>query len=85
MVVPVNLTSAAESDLTTKLLEKSGNAITVTAAGSEPEAHNEWTWVLALLALAFVVIDVWYFTRAPRVKPLGALPVAPRLPERPRG
>jgi hypothetical protein len=84
MLVPVNLTSAAESDLTTKLLDKSSSAIAVTAAGSEPEAHNEWTWVLALLALAFVVVDVWYFTRVPRLRPLGGLPAAPRLPERPR-
>ncbi len=85
LVVPVNLTSAAESDLTLKPLEKTEATITVTAAGSEPEAHNEWTWVLALIALGFVVIDVWYFTRVPRVRPPGALPLAPKLPERTRG
>ncbi len=85
LVVPVNLTSAAESDLTVKPLEKVASTVTVTAAGSEPEAHNEWTWVLALLALVFVVVDVWYFTRVPRARPPGALPLAPKLPERSRG
>jgi NADH-quinone oxidoreductase subunit A len=38
-----------------------------------------------LVAMAFIVLDVWYFTRAPRVRPIDALPLAPRLPERPRG
>lgn len=85
LVVPVNLTSAAESDLTAKPALEAGGEVKVTAAGSEPDAHNEWTWVLALAALGFIVFDVWYFTRAPRVRPIGALPLAPRLPERPRG
>ena len=93
LVVPVNLTSAAESDLTARPLEKPGTQIAVTAAGAEPEAHNEWTWVLALVALAFVVLDVWYFTRVPRLRPLassgGGAPgkpgYAPVIPERPRG
>ncbi|MFO0589812.1 MAG: vWA domain-containing protein [Polyangiaceae bacterium] len=84
LVVPVNLTSAAESDLAVKPLEKAESSVTVTAAGAEPEAHNEWTWVLALLALGFVVLDVWYFTRAPRVRAPSA-PLAPKLPERSRG
>ncbi|MEZ4315583.1 MAG: VWA domain-containing protein, partial [Polyangiaceae bacterium] len=84
-VVPVNLTSVAESDLTARPLESAESKVTVTAAGAEPESHNEWTWVLALVALGFVMFDVWYFTRAPRVRPLGATPLAPKLPERPRG
>jgi hypothetical protein len=65
VVVPVNLTSAAESDLTPRPLE-TGGEIAVTAAGAQPEGHTEWTWVLALVALAFVLFDVWYLTRAPR-------------------
>lgn len=85
LVVPVNLTSLAESDLTSKPLATAGSEVTVTSAGAEPEGHSEWAWVLALVALAFIVLDVWYFTRAPRVRPLDALPLAPRLPERPRG
>ncbi len=83
LIVPVNLTSAAESDLTVKPIEKTEGGVTVTAAGAEPEAHNEWTWVLALIALGFVVLDVWYFTRAPRSRAAG--PLAPKLPERSRG
>ena len=53
--------------------------------GSHAQRLRQLHAACALLALAFVVLDVWYFTRAPRVRPLGALPLAPRLPERPRG
>ncbi|MBK8253459.1 MAG: BatA and WFA domain-containing protein [Polyangiaceae bacterium] len=85
LVVPVNLTSAAESDLSAKPLTATSGDVTVTQAGSEPDSHNEWTWVLALIALAFIVFDVWYFTRAPKAVSLGSLALAPKLPERPRG
>lgn len=82
VVVPVNLTSAAESDLTPRPLEVGGE-VAVTAAGKEPEGHTEWSWVLALCAFAFVMVDVWYFTRAPRVRsPVGGPAAAPRMPER---
>jgi len=82
VVVPVNLTSAAESDLTPRPIEVGGE-VAVSAAGAEPEGHTEWSWVLALAAFAFVIFDVWYFTRAPRVRsPVAGPAAAPRMPER---
>ena len=84
MVVPVNLTSAAESNITT-VFSTAGStdkaAVEVRAASAEPDAHNEWTWVLALLALGFVLADVWYVTRRPRQTSLE--PAAPRKPPAP--
>ncbi|KYF63094.1 hypothetical protein BE11_43995 [Sorangium cellulosum] len=66
-LVPANLTSVAESDLTPRpLATDGGGEVAVSSAGSQPDAHTEWTWLLALAALAFVVFDVWYFTRVPR-------------------
>lgn len=82
LVVAANLTSAAESDLSPKVLPADGDQIKVTSAGEEPDAHNEWTWVLALAALAFVVFDVWYFTRDPRANLRSMTPAQPRMPER---
>ncbi|MGK4007629.1 VWA domain-containing protein [Sorangium sp. So ce1036] len=66
VVVPANLTSAAESDLAPRPLAAEGGEVAVSSAAEQPDAHTEWTWLLALAALAFVVVDVWYFTRAPR-------------------
>ncbi|WP_438026947.1 VWA domain-containing protein [Sorangium sp. So ce233] len=66
VLVPANLTSVAESDLTPKpLVTEGGGEVAVSSASSEQDAHTEWTWLLALAALAFVVFDVWYFTRVP--------------------
>ncbi|WP_437531394.1 VWA domain-containing protein [Sorangium sp. So ce726] len=66
VVVPANLTSVAESDLTPRpLLAEGGGEVAVSSAAGQPDAHVEWTWLLALAALGFVVFDVWYFTRVP--------------------
>jgi hypothetical protein len=83
LVAPANLTSAAESDLGSVMAPAAlgKDAIKVTAAGIEPDAHNEWSWVLALVALGFVVFDVWYLTRKPRLAPAAA-PKRPPTPER---
>jgi hypothetical protein len=82
-LVPANLTSAAESDLTPRPLAVDAARVTVSAA-VQPDAHNEWTWALALLALGLVVIDVWYLTRDPRAASPVASPAvrSPRVPER---
>ncbi|WP_437623539.1 VWA domain-containing protein [Sorangium sp. So ce1151] len=67
VVIPANLTSVAESDLTPRpLVTEGGGEVAVSSAAGQPDAHVEWSWLLALAALAFVVVDVWYFTRAPR-------------------
>jgi hypothetical protein len=65
-LVPVNLTSAAESDLTPRPLAVRDPSVEVVAAGTEPDAHQDHAWLLALFALGLVAFDVWYFTRAPR-------------------
>jgi len=84
-LVPANLTSAAESDLAPRPIAVEPGKVTVTAA-AQPDAHNEWTWVLALVALGLVVLDVWWLTRAPRAASPVASPAErrPRMPERRR-
>jgi hypothetical protein len=74
----------AESDLGAAPLAAAQGAVTVTSAAEQPEGHREWAWVIALVALAFLLFDVWYFTRDPRAKsPVAGPAVArPRLPER---
>jgi hypothetical protein len=74
-LVPANLTSTAESDLTPRPLPTAEGKVTVTAV-AQPGAHHEHTWLLALLALGLVVFDVWHFTRDPRA----ASPVAGSAP-----
>lgn len=64
--IPVNLTSLEESDLTKEPVDTLGPEIKMTAAADTIEAHHEWGWILALVALAFIVFDVWYFTRGRR-------------------
>jgi hypothetical protein len=82
-IVPANLTSVAESNLSTKLPAMDGQKVAVTASGAQPDAHQEWTWLLALVALGLIVFDVWYFTHKPSVpKALPALDPRPRIPER---
>jgi hypothetical protein len=82
-LVPANLVSAAESDLTPRPLAVDTAKVTVSAA-AQPDAHNEWTWVLALGALMLIVFDVWYLTRDPRASSPVAAPAVlrPRMPER---
>jgi hypothetical protein len=84
MIVPANLTSVAESDLTPRPIKADGDKITLQSAAAEPDAHNEWTWLLALRSLGLIVFDVWYVTRDPRARrPVASPAVArPRLPER---
>ena len=78
-LLPVNLTSAAESDLSPRPLPAEEGKVSI-ASAPEPDAHDEHTWVLALVALLFVVADVWYLTRVPAPVSLGG----PRMPERRR-
>src|SRR6185312_1191315 len=81
MVVPANLTSVAESDLTVRPIAADGEKITVTASAAQPDAHNEWTWLLALGVLGLIVFDVWYLTRDNRAKSAVAAPQRPKMPE----
>jgi hypothetical protein len=86
IVVPANLASEAESDLRARpaaIATDSGDEPTVVRRADErPDAHSEWTWLLALGALALVLGDVWYTTRRVRVTSPVASARAPKLPER---
>jgi len=81
MVVPANLTSVAESDVRQRTLPPESAVLSVRSSDERPDAHNEWVWVLALCALAFIVFDVWYFTRPVRSR-LGAALGPPPAPQR---
>jgi hypothetical protein len=70
MVLFANLTSEAESDLRDRPVlttDEVRAGTTVDRAAGHPDAHHEWTWALALIALGLVLIDVWYLTRKTRV------------------
>ena len=79
-LLPVNLTSDAESDLRPRPLAIDKDGATVAPAAKLAAAHTDWTYLVALFALAFLVADVAYLTRRPRRRT--ASPPAPRLPER---
>ena len=78
----VNLTSEKESDVADKPLKVSEGGATITSAERVSNAHTEWSWILAALALALVVVDVWYITRKPKLKAPVASPLQPKRPER---
>jgi hypothetical protein len=76
-LVPVNLTSAAESDLRERELElPKGRAVRSTAASDLSDAVTDWSWLFAGLALLFFVLDLHWITRSPRrvALPKGAPP-----------
>jgi hypothetical protein len=77
----VNLASERESNLTDRPLKLNSNAATVSAGKDLADAHAEWSWLLAAIALAFITFDVWYLTRRARVITTTE-PLKPRLPER---
>jgi hypothetical protein len=64
--IPVNLASPAESDLASEPVDAPAPEAGAEEAAADVAAHRDYSWVLALLALAFVMFDVWYFTRRPR-------------------
>ncbi len=72
--IPVNLVSLPESDLTRVPVDTLGPEIKMTAAVDAVQAHQEWGWILALVALAFMLFDVWYFTRGRRRRPAASHP-----------
>ncbi len=74
VLVPVNLTSEHESDLHRRLKADSKSGVTVTAAARPTLSLSDAGWVLALAALAFVVLDVLWLTRAPRARRSGVAP-----------
>jgi hypothetical protein len=77
-----NLTSERESDLRARELPGArGRPVAVRSSRELADAVNDWSWLLAALALALVALDAWWVTRRPRPALLG-LPVRPdRRPE----
>jgi hypothetical protein len=67
-LIPVNLTSAAESDLRVVAGELPGKTSPVRAASAVSDATTDWAWLLALVALALAVADVLWVTRRPPVR-----------------
>jgi len=80
-LVPVNLTSAAESDLTTRELEiPRGQAATVKRPGELSDSVSDWSWLLAALSLLCAAADVFWVTRGARR--LARAPGSPLRPAR---
>lgn len=79
VLIPVNLTSEPESDLRAKDLALNNAGVAVQTAAHLADAHTDWSWLVALFGLGFLLFDVWWLTRSPR--PM-QLPVAPPRPER---
>ena len=81
VLVPVNLLSAAESDLRSAPPELADPRLRLSTPSAAVASHREWGWLLGLAALGFVLLDVWWLTRRPRPRALGAAG-RPRVPER---
>ncbi|HNS98479.1 MAG TPA: BatA and WFA domain-containing protein [Polyangiaceae bacterium] len=81
VVFAINLTSENESDVRDKPLEFTSSDVKTTTAEQVSQSHTEWSWLLAVLALAAVITDVWYLTRKPRFRSLSAT-LQPKRPER---
>jgi hypothetical protein len=72
-LLPVNLTSDGESDLRAAPLVVDASGATVAPASKLADAHTDWAYLVALAALAFLVADVAWLTRAPRRRRPGGL------------
>ena len=61
-LIPVNLTSAAESDLRVAA-SVPGKTPPLRGASAVSDSTNDWAWLLAALALLLAVLDVLWVTR----------------------
>ncbi len=80
-LVAANLTSDAESDLSPRELGSAQQKVAVTSATKVADARNDWTWLLAAIALLLLAADAWWLTRRPR-RAAGPATAQPRLPDR---
>lgn len=70
-LVPVNLTSAAESNLADRPLElPRGRSVRMKKASDVGDAVTDWSWLFAMIALLAFVVDLFWITRAPKRAPL---------------
>lgn len=63
VLIPVNLTSAAESDLRTVTGDMSAATAPVRSASAVSDSTTDWAWLLAALALVLALLDVLWVTR----------------------
>ena len=82
VLVPVSLTSERESDLRKRPLSTSAASATVSDVAKLADAHTDWSYLAALVALALLVADAWWFTRRPAPAP--RVVTAPPRPDRSR-
>lgn len=80
-IVAANLASSRESDLRERPLKAPAGEVSVTEGSRIPDEHTEWSWLFALLALGFLVADVAWLTRKPKLSP-SKTPPKPKVPER---
>jgi hypothetical protein len=66
-LVPVNLTSALESDLRERELPlPKGRPVVARKAADLRDSVTDWSWLLAAIALLAFVLDLYWLTRSPR-------------------
>ncbi len=70
-LVPVSLASERESDLRTKPLEVTRQGASVAPAAQLADAHTDWAFLVAIVALLLVVLDTLWLTRRPAVPSAG--------------
>jgi hypothetical protein len=80
LLAVANLTSDAESQIGGRELPAASGPIRISDEAEIADAHTEWGWLLAALALLLILADVWWLTRRPRTAELSVQ--RPRLPER---
>jgi hypothetical protein len=77
-LVPVNLTSAAESDLGERELEiPAGRPVREKKASELRDAVTDYSWLFAAAALCLFVLDLAWITRAPKHLSLKGAPPVP--------
>lgn len=81
LVVPVNLASEAESNLSKRTDLSVAPNVTARSASELPQRHRDLGFVAALLALALLLAEIWHHTKKPRAPKASTL-AEPRLPER---
>jgi hypothetical protein len=66
-LVPVNLTSALESDLAERELDlPRGRPVRAKRSAELSDAVSDWSWLFAAIALAAFVLDLHWITRSPK-------------------
>jgi hypothetical protein len=74
-LIPVNLTSSLESDLTPRPLAQGNSPLPISS--KVPDAVSSWSWLLAALALLLLTADVYFLTRQPRAASSVTSPIRP--------